>query len=220
MLGVAIGFSSVDRDDSAQNFGIGAGIWGALSALVAFFIGGLTAAGTAAGRFGTRSNTTPAGNKAYRENDHPVKGWLQGLMVWAVTIPLSAYLVAGAAAGIARSAGSAAATGVQATATATQNMVSRPDAADRVANADTGRGAVNQTREEVGAATQQANDAAKAAGEQLQDVRKQVENAVTPENVETAAGYGATAAWGVLISMVLGLAASVIGGLAGSKLRD
>ena len=35
-LGVAVGFSAADRNDSASTFGIGAGIWGAASALVAF----------------------------------------------------------------------------------------------------------------------------------------------------------------------------------------
>ncbi|MEZ0266637.1 MAG: hypothetical protein ACAI43_18055, partial [Phycisphaerae bacterium] len=48
VLGIAVGASAYDPGDSARNFGIGAGIWGAVSALLAFFIGGWLAARAAA----------------------------------------------------------------------------------------------------------------------------------------------------------------------------
>ncbi|MGN6625952.1 MAG: hypothetical protein ACTHLN_04975, partial [Tepidisphaeraceae bacterium] len=47
-LGVAVGFSSADQNSSASSFGIGAGIWGAATALIAFFVGGMVAARSAA----------------------------------------------------------------------------------------------------------------------------------------------------------------------------
>ncbi len=40
VLGLAIGLSSYNAGQPAANFGVGAGIWGAISALIAFAIGG------------------------------------------------------------------------------------------------------------------------------------------------------------------------------------
>jgi hypothetical protein len=67
VLGVAIGLSTFDANNP-RNFGIGAGIYGAISALVAFFLGGFAAARTAA--------VAGSGNAL-----------LNGAMVWVVTIP-------------------------------------------------------------------------------------------------------------------------------------
>lgn len=75
-LGSAVGASAYDPGDSARNFGIGAGIWGIISVLIAFMLGGCIAARTAAVR--GRNN-----------------GMMNGAMVWAVAIPLMAYVVAG-----------------------------------------------------------------------------------------------------------------------------
>lgn len=209
-LGAAIGFSSVDYGDEPRNFGIGAGIWGAISALIAFFVGGLVAARTAA------TPVTSIDRDGSIRNDN---GLLQGAMVWAVAVPLSMYLAASTAGSMIRGAGSALSTGVQATATASQNAIDRPESADRVANAANGREAVDAARQEGAAATQQAGEAAKAAGEQLQGVRQQAMNAVTPENVEATAEVGAKTSWGLLASMLLGLGASAVGGLIGGKSR-
>ena len=74
LLGLAIGASTVDGADQARDYGIGAGIWGGLSALLAFLVGGWVAARTAAVR--------GEGN-----------GMLNGAMVWAVAIPLLLYLL-------------------------------------------------------------------------------------------------------------------------------
>ena len=211
VLGAAVGLSNVDRNDSPSNFGIGAGVWGAVSALIAFFIGGMVAARTAA---------TPASSVSRDGHITSGNGLLQGLMVWAVAVPLSAYAVASAASGLAHTAGSAMATGVQATATAGQNAVSRPDAADRVANADNGRDAVDRAKQEGAAATQKAGDAASAVGDELQGVKQQVQNAFNGQNVENAASYGARGAWGLLASLVLGLIAAAVGGVIGGKSRS
>jgi hypothetical protein len=85
VLGLAIGLSAYDPGDRARNFNIGAGIWGGVSALIAFFLGGWLAARTAA--VGGHRN-----------------GILNGAMVWAVAIPLMLYLVATAANSMANTA--------------------------------------------------------------------------------------------------------------------
>jgi hypothetical protein len=76
IVGLAIGFSKFQPGDSAGSVLIGTGIWGAVSVLIAFFVGGGTAARTAAvhGR----------GN-----------GMLNGAMVWMVAIPLLLYTLVG-----------------------------------------------------------------------------------------------------------------------------
>ena len=92
LLGLAIGASTFDPGDRVRNFGLGAGIWGGLSALLAFLVGGWVAARTAAVR-GERN------------------GMLNGAMVWAVAIPLLLYLLGS---GLGSLASTAATTGAQA----------------------------------------------------------------------------------------------------------
>lgn len=94
VLGLAIGFTAYSPNAPAQNFGIGAGIWGAISALIAFGIGGWFAARTAAVR--GRSN-----------------GMLNGVMVWAVAIPLMLYFLGSGITGLASTAGTVANTAAQ-----------------------------------------------------------------------------------------------------------
>ena len=98
VLGVAVAGSAYDPGDSARAFGIGAGIWGIISFLIAFGIGGWLAARAAAVR--------GANN-----------GLLNGAMVWAVAIPVMLYLVAGAGMRAAQTAAQA----------GTQAMVQRSD---------------------------------------------------------------------------------------------
>ncbi|MGE5610910.1 MAG: hypothetical protein ACM359_16795 [Bacillota bacterium] len=74
LLGMAVGFSAYDPGDTARSFGIGAGIWGGISVLLAFFVGGWFTARAAAVR--------GANN-----------GIMNGVMVWAVAIPLMLYLL-------------------------------------------------------------------------------------------------------------------------------
>jgi len=98
VLGLAIGLSSYDAGDPLGNFGMGAGIWGIISALLAFLIGGWVAASTAGAR--GRNN-----------------GLLNGSMVWVVAIPLILYLL-GSGLGSLVNTASVAATGVSAVAPA------------------------------------------------------------------------------------------------------
>lgn len=109
ILGLAIGASAFNPGDDLTNFGTGAGIWSAVSALIAFFVGGWIAARASAvhGR----------GN-----------GALNGVMVWIVMIPLALYLVSSGIGATLRALGGVAATGLQVAAPAVG------DAAAGVAN--------------------------------------------------------------------------------------
>jgi hypothetical protein len=76
VLGLAIGLSVFETNDPLGNIGLGAGIWGAVTALIAFFVGGWVASRTAA-------------------FSGPTSGILTGAMVWFVAIPLLIYLIGG-----------------------------------------------------------------------------------------------------------------------------
>lgn len=78
-LGAAIGMSAYDRNDSPRSFAIGAGVWGAITMLVAFGVGGWLTA---------RSS-------AVRGHDN---GLLNGIMVAGVGIPLLMFLIGSASA--------------------------------------------------------------------------------------------------------------------------
>lgn len=94
ILGLAIGASAYNPGDNLASFGTSAGIWSAVSALIAFFVGGWIAARASAvhGR----------GN-----------GALNGAMVWIVMIPLALYLVSSGIGATLRALGGVAATGLQ-----------------------------------------------------------------------------------------------------------
>jgi hypothetical protein len=95
VLGLAIGLSAYDPGDPGSSFGIGAGIWGAISALISFFVGGWMAGRSSALR-GTKS------------------GILNGAMVWFVAIPLLLYLLGSGIGAVVRTAGNVAGSAAQA----------------------------------------------------------------------------------------------------------
>lgn len=108
ILGVAVAGSTYDPGDSARAFGIGAGVWGAISMLLAFFIGGWLAARSAAVR-------------------GEANGVLNGSMVWVVTIPLLLWMIMGGLGAIFRTTGSAISTGVQSASNAADRAADRID---------------------------------------------------------------------------------------------
>lgn len=87
VLGLAVGLRSFDPGDPAGAFALGAGIWSAVSALIAFFVGGWLAGRSAAER-GTSS------------------GIMHGAMVWFVAIPLLVYMLGSGLGALAQTAGS------------------------------------------------------------------------------------------------------------------
>jgi hypothetical protein len=109
VLGVAVAGSTYDPGDSARAFGIGAGIWSAISALIAFFVGGWLASRSAA----VRSEGS---------------GVLNGAMVWVVAVPLMLYMIIGGVGGLLGNAASTAAAGANAAA-------AQPDMQDRAQTA-------------------------------------------------------------------------------------
>ena len=180
VLGIAVAGSSYDPGDNARNFGIGAGIWGAISMLLAFFIGGWLAARSAA--VSDRNN-----------------GLLNGAMVWVVAIPLMLYMLMGGINSLFRTAGSAVATGTQAAATAAGAASTDP---------------VNRQRME-----DQAQTASAKLEATTQQAQQKMQEITRPANQEKAADTTAKGAWGTLVSLLLGLAAAAVGGLAGSRER-
>ena len=87
VLGLAIGASVFEPRDAGESIGTGAAIWGALSAIVAFFLGGWVAAKTAA-----------VGG--------PGSGMINGLMVGATILALLLWLVGSGVASIVGAIGS------------------------------------------------------------------------------------------------------------------
>ena len=73
ILGLAIGTSVLEPDTDASDWGTAAGIWGAISAIVAFFLGGWVAAKTAA-------------------VDGPFAGLMNGLIAGLATLILLIWL--------------------------------------------------------------------------------------------------------------------------------
>lgn len=95
VLGLAVGLSSFTPGEDLSGFGIGAGIWAAVSALLAFAVGGFLAARTAA----------VSGHN---------NGILHGAMVWLVAIPLLLNLIGGGLGAIAQTLGGAVGTATDA----------------------------------------------------------------------------------------------------------
>jgi len=182
VLGLAIGLGNYDAGDPLRNFGVGAGIWGAVTALIAFFIGGWLAAGTAGVR--GRSN-----------------GMLNGAMVWVVAIPLLLYMLGSGIGSLANTAGSVAATGIAAVA---------PAAAAAAPAA--GTAAANQP--EAAATAQTAGQGVATAA---QATVSAIGSQINPQNSERAANAAGNTAWGTLIALLVGLIASALGGLVGTR---
>lgn len=87
VLGLAIGTSALEPRDVGEGIGTGAAIWGVISALIAFFLGGWVAAKTAA--------VAGAGS-----------GLINGLMVGAAIIALVLWLTGSGVSGILGTLGS------------------------------------------------------------------------------------------------------------------
>src|ERR671921_2587098 len=82
ILGIALGISALGGDDDPQTWGTAAGIWGGLSLLVAFFVGGWMAARAAA---------------TLSESGGPLNGFVTGaatllLLLWLATTALTGAL--------------------------------------------------------------------------------------------------------------------------------
>ena len=140
VLGIAIAGSAYDPGDSARAFGIGAGIWSAVSALIAFFIGGWLSARSAA----VRSEGS---------------GVLNGAMVWVVAIPLMLYVIMGGIGSLFHATGTAVSAGAQAASTTANNM-SRQEMQDQ---AQTASAKIQATTQQLATQAQQPENQREAA---------------------------------------------------------
>jgi len=162
LLGLAFGLTVVNAGDAAaqggapQDTGRNSAIWGAVSALVAFFLGGWVAGKTAA-----------IFDRSW--------GALNGALVFLVAVPITLWLASMGLGTVLGSLGNFAGS----------------------LNADP-------------AATQQA---AQGAADQARQAAQNVQ----PIDVARAASNARNAAWGTLAGMLLGLGASTLGGMLGTR---
>jgi|GEM_PF-1058404 len=194
VAGIAIGFSTFKAGDNASGLLLGTGIWGGLSVLVAFFVGGGTAARTAAvhGR----------GN-----------GALNGLMVYLVALPLLLYTLIGGVGSLLNTVTSAAATGAQVAAQAVAPVVQQ--GAQAAATTVAGPAGTQLV------ATAQAAAAAIAPSVQaaVPTIQAAVNN-VPAAQVQQAANTVTQTALTTLLSLGLGVLAAVLGGMLGARSTD
>jgi len=163
LLGVAIGLTAVDPRAAAQGgppqgIGIGAAIWGAITAIVAFLLGGWVAGRTAA-----------VFDRKW--------GALNGALVFLVAVPATLLLAGLGLGSLLGTLGSFA-------------------------------GALNIDPSQIQSAIQGATNQAQQAAAQTQ-----------PSDLAQAAQAARTGAWGTLIGLLVGLGASALGGLLGTR-RD
>jgi hypothetical protein len=190
VLGLAVGLTSYDAGDPGRAFGIGAGIWGGLTALISFLVGGWIA-----GRSAAFSGTT--------------SGIMNGAMVWFVTIPLLVYLLGSGIGALARTAGSVAGTAAGVAGQVAGGAASTADdpALQATAQAAAGDPALQATAQALG---QSAQATAQAIGQAATD----------PQNIDRAADIAGSTAWGTLLSLGLAAAAAMLGGYLGARPRD
>lgn len=179
VLGTAIGLTVLDPgqgDEQAKGLGIGATVWWVVCSVIAVFIGGWAAAKLSA--VWTQTN-----------------GILHGIITWALTLVILAWLLTSTAGAIMGGALSTLQSGMEAGA----------QAADQ--------GAFQQLQQKVQELTQQKQqeEQQETPQEQQQEEQKKEETA------EKAVTAGAAAAWGSFVMLLLGAIAGAIGGCVGAK---
>ncbi len=206
VLGVAIGLSTVDPNNP-RGFALGISVYGGITALIAFLLGGFISARTAA--------VSGSGN-----------GILNGAMVWIITIPILVYVLGngiGSLLGTAADLTTKAATiGAQVAAPAVGavagEVIANPTLAATVqAGVNGATGADTQSATGVaGGATVDANSIPGQAQSAVATAQTQIQD-VTPQQVQQAAQNASGVAWVTLLALGLSAAAAIIGGLAGTR---
>ncbi|HEY8521167.1 MAG TPA: hypothetical protein VIN61_13885 [Gammaproteobacteria bacterium] len=220
-LGLAIGISAVEpgRTDPSS-VGTGAGIWGAVSMLVALFVGGWTAT-----RIGAITDRTT--------------GFFEGALVWVVSVLLMAYFatsgigaLAGGAFRVAGGATQAIGQAVQSqggvdidTSGSIEQIAQRlrdPQTAQRLAQVtglpqDQVQQTLNQTAQRVQGSSnpaQAAQEAQRGAAQLMEQARSSGALAQRAEEIQPEAS---AAAWLTFLALLLSLAAAVIGSMVGRR---
>jgi hypothetical protein len=221
-LGLAIGVSAVDPGQTeTSTIGTGAGIWGALSLLIALFVGGI-----ASTRIGAITDRTT--------------GFFEGALVWVVSLLIMAYLAGSGVGMLASGAFRLVGGATQAIGTAVQTQgganvdvsgtveeiaqrMRSAETAEQVANV-TGlqpnevRAALGQTAQRVEA---NRDDPAQAAEEARRGVAQLMERArqtgALEQRAEEIQPEASAAAWITFFALVLSLAAAVVGAMVGRR---
>lgn len=195
VLGIAIGLSTLDANNP-RSFALGLSVYGGITALIAFFIGGYISARTAA--------VAGSGN-----------GILNGAMVWIITIPILVYVLGNGVGSILGTAADlttkAATIGAQAAAPAVAEVAGQvaanPTLAATIQAGVSGAGA--EVTQDANTIPGQAQAAVATAQTQIQQV--------TPQQVEQTAQNASNVAWATLLALGLSAGAAIIGGLAGTR---
>jgi hypothetical protein len=221
-LGIAIGISAADPGQTeASTLGAGAGIWTGLSLLIALFVGGMVA---------TRTGAISDG----------ATGFVEGALVWVVSMLLLAYLassgvsmIAGTASSLVGGAAQAASSVMQSGGGANVDMsgsvdqmlqrLQDPKTAQQIASA-TGmqqsevQGALSDT---AGRVEQNRNDPTKAAAEAKAGLSELMQKArssgALEQKAEQIQPHATRAAWMTFGALVLSLLAAAIGAMIGRR---
>jgi len=220
-LGVAVGISAADPGQTqASTLGAGAGIWTGLSLLVALFVGGMVATRTGAITDGTT-------------------GFVEGALVWVVSMLLVVYLASSGVSMIAGTASRLVGGATQAASSVMQGgganldmsgsvdqiiqRLNDPKTAQQIASA-TGmqqgevQGALSSTAQRV---EQNRNDPTKAAAEARAGTSELMQKAKSSGALEQKAEelqpQASRAAWITFGALVLSLVAALIGAMIGRR---
>ena len=220
-LGVAVGISAADPGETrASTLGAGAGVWTALSLLIALFVGGMVA---------TRTGAITDG----------ATGFVEGALVWVVSMLLLVYLassgvsmIAGTASRVVGGATQAASTVMQGgganvdTSGSVDQIVQRlkdPQTAQQIASA-TGmqqsevQSSLSTTAQRV---EQNRNDPAKAAAEAKAGMSELMQKAKSSgaleQKAEEVQPQASRAAWITFGALVLSLLAAAVGAMIGRR---
>jgi hypothetical protein len=187
VLGIAIGLSTFDASE-ADAFGLGAGIWGAVSGLIAYLLGGVVAGRT--------------GGVALRADDGSIRnnGLLHGGLVWMVTLVLVVNVLGTGLGSIINVAGGVVSTAATAASNVAAGAAQNPEVVATAAGAE-------GTAEPGVAST--INEAVASAQEQIAQIDEQ--------DVENVARDASNAAWAALLVLGLTAAAALLGGMLGGR---
>ena len=220
-LGIAVGISAADPGETqASTLGMGAGIWAALSLLIALFVGGMVST-----RIGAISDRTT--------------GFFEGALVWVVSILMMVYFASSGVSMLAGSAFKMVGGATQAVSSAMQGgggnadvsgsvdeitqHLKDPKTAQQIASA-TGmeqsevQSALGQTAQRV---EQNRDDPTKAAAEAKSGMSELLQKAKSSGALEQKAQeikpQASRAAWITFGALLLSLLAAVIGAMSGRR---
>jgi hypothetical protein len=225
-LGVAVGISTVNPGQTdAGAFGTGAGIWGMLSAAAALFAGGMVSTRLGA----TRDRTT---------------SFIQGALVWLLSLIVMAYLATSGIRMIASGALSLAGTATESISTVAASRsadvdlsgtvddvaarIRDPRTAERMASlTGLSLSEVQLQLEETAQNVESSSDPQQAAREAQQGLSSLMERAQetgslgrqVERQAEEVQPEAAAAAWGTFGALLLSLMAAVVGAMAGTRRR-